>query len=145
MTLKSKPDGGKLKRSKSVGTRGSYVVADIDATSSFGTKMRIEKVGGNKKGVTVSCLRHLCFSEKQKMRFSGGEVVIYRLRIRSKTANVAEVNGEKCEGGVKTLRVDTGRAVRPGDICGPLPRGDSEAGVGVAIFRKKLSERCLGN
>ena len=54
MTLKSKPDGGKLRRFKSVDTRASYVVADIDATSSFGTKMRIEKVGGNRKGVTVS-------------------------------------------------------------------------------------------
>ena len=32
------------------------------------------------------------------MRFSGGEVVFYRLRIRSKTANVAEVDREKCEG-----------------------------------------------
>ena len=123
MTLKSKPDGRKLRRFKSVGTRASYVVADIDATSSFGTKMRIEKVGGNRKGVTVSCLRHLCFSEEKKMRFSGGEVVFYRLKIRSKTANVAKVDGEKCEGGVKTLRVDTRRAVRPGDIYGPLPRG----------------------
>ena len=72
------------------------------------------------------------------MRFSGGQVGFYRLKTRSKTANVAEVDGEKCEGGVKTLRVDTGRAVRPGDICGPLPRGDSEAGVGVAIFKNNF-------
>ena len=41
-------------------------------------------------------------------RFSGGEVVFYRLKIRSKTANIAEVNGEKCEGVVNTLRVDVG-------------------------------------
>ena len=27
-------------------------------------------------------------------------MVFYRLKIRSKTANVAEVNVEKCEGGV---------------------------------------------
>ena len=121
--MKSKPDGRKLIRFKSLGTRASYVVADIDATSSFGTKMRIEKVGGNRKGVTVSCLRHLCFSEKQKMRFSGGEVVIYRLRIRSKTANVAEVNGEKCEGGVKTLRVDARRVVRPGFLWSSPQKG----------------------
>ena len=59
MTLKTKPDGGKLRRFKSVGMRASYVVAFIDATYSFGTKMRIEKVGRNRKGVTVSCLRHL--------------------------------------------------------------------------------------
>ena len=75
--MKSKPDGRKLRRFKSVSTRASYVVADIDATSSFGMKMRIEKVGGNKKGVTVSCLSHLCFSEEKKMRFRGGEVVFY--------------------------------------------------------------------
>ena len=67
--------------------------------------MRIEKVGGNKKGVTVSCLRHLCFIE-EKMRFGRGEVVFYRLKIISKTANFAEVDREKCERGVKTLRVD---------------------------------------
>ena len=85
--------------------------------------MRIEKVGRNRKGVTVSCLRHLCFSEEKKMRFSGGEVVFYRLKIRSKTANVADVNGEKYEGGVKPLRIDASRVVRPGDIYGPLPRG----------------------
>ena len=75
MTLKSKPDGGKLRRFKSVGTRASYVVADIDATSSLGAKMRIEIVRGNRKEATPSCLRHLCFSEEKKMRFSGGEVV----------------------------------------------------------------------
>ena len=61
--------------------------------------MRIEKLGGNRKGATVSCIRHLCFNE-EKMRFSGGKVVFYRFKIRSKTANVAEVDGDKCEGGV---------------------------------------------
>ena len=81
-------------------------MANIDVTSSFGKRMRIEKVGVNRKGATVSCLRHLCFSEEKKMGFSRGEVVFYRLKIRSKTANVA-VDREKCEGGVKTLRVDT--------------------------------------
>ena len=119
--MRSKPDGRKLRRFKSVGTRASYVVADIDATSSFGTKMRIEIVGGKRKWVTVSCLRHLCFSEEKKMRFSG-EVVFYRLKIRLKIANVAEVDREKYEGGVKTFRVDTRRAVQPMDIYGPLPR-----------------------
>ncbi|MPC07678.1 hypothetical protein E2C01_000243 [Portunus trituberculatus] len=39
------------------------------------------------------------------MRFSRGEVVFYRLKIRSKTANVAEVNVEKVKGGVKTFGV----------------------------------------
>ncbi|MPC10859.1 hypothetical protein E2C01_003502 [Portunus trituberculatus] len=75
--------------------------------------MRIEKVGGNKEGATVSSLGHLCLGEEQ-MRFSRGEVVFYGLKIRSKTANVAEVNEEKIEGGVTR--------VHPGDISGPLPR-----------------------
>ena len=54
--MKSKPDGRKLRRFKSVSTRASYVVVDIDATSRFGMKMRIEIVGGNRKVANVSCL-----------------------------------------------------------------------------------------
>ena len=73
--------------------------------------MRIEKVEEKRKGVIVSCLRHLCFSEEKKMRFSRGEVVFYRLKVRSKTANVAEVNEEKVEGVVKTLRVGNRRSI----------------------------------
>ena len=62
-----------------MGTRASYVVAHIDATSSFEPKMMIEKVGGNRKRATVSCLRHLCFGEEKKMRFSRGEVAVITL------------------------------------------------------------------
>ena len=58
-------------------------------------KMRIEEVGGNKRGATVSCLRHLCFGEEKKMRFCRGEMVFYRLNIRSKTVYGAEVNVRK--------------------------------------------------
>ena len=35
--------------------------------------------------------------------------------------------------GVKTFRVDAGRAVGPGNIMVPSQERDSEAGVGVAI------------
>ncbi|MPC95548.1 hypothetical protein E2C01_090765 [Portunus trituberculatus] len=49
-------------------------------------------------------------------------MVLYILKIRCKTANVAEVNEEKNEGGVKMFLVVTERAVRHGDIFGPLPR-----------------------
>ncbi|MPC91196.1 hypothetical protein E2C01_086215 [Portunus trituberculatus] len=101
--------------------RASEVNAHIDATSNFGGKMRIEKVRGNRKGAAVSCLRKLCFGE-EKMRFGRGEVVFYRMKIRSKIANVAEVNEEKVEGGVKTFWVTTETAVRPEDISGPLSR-----------------------
>ncbi|MPC70584.1 hypothetical protein E2C01_064836 [Portunus trituberculatus] len=84
--------------------------------------MIIEKVEGNREGATVSCLRQLCFNEEKKMRFSRGEVVFYRLKIKSKTANVAEVNVEKVERGVKAFGIVTERGVRPGDIYDPLPR-----------------------
>ncbi|MPC33959.1 hypothetical protein E2C01_027328 [Portunus trituberculatus] len=55
------------------------------------------------------------------MRFSRGEVVFYRLKIRSKTASVAEVNVEKEQSNLGTFLV-------------PSPEGDSEAEFGVAIF-----------
>ena len=100
--MKSKPDGGKFGRFKVVGTRASYVVAHVCATSSFGSKMRIEIVRGDRIGAAVSSLRHLSFSEEKKMRFSREEVVFHRLEIRTKTADVAEVNMEKVVGSVKT-------------------------------------------
>ncbi|MPD03679.1 hypothetical protein E2C01_099326 [Portunus trituberculatus] len=56
------------------------------------------------------------------MRFGRGEVVFHRLKIRSKNTNVAEVNVEKVEGGVKAFGVVDRRVIRPGDIFGPLPR-----------------------
>ncbi|MPC49520.1 hypothetical protein E2C01_043324 [Portunus trituberculatus] len=95
--------------------------------------MRTEKAGGNREGATVSCLRQLWFGEEKKMRFSKGEVVFHRLKIISKAANVAEVNVEKVEGGVKAFVVVTERAVvRPGDIFGPLPRsGDLLGDINV--------------
>ncbi|MPC14316.1 hypothetical protein E2C01_007080 [Portunus trituberculatus] len=68
-----------------------------------------------------------------KMRFSRGEVVFQKFKIRYKTANVAEVNEENVEGGVKTFWVSIERPVRPGDISSPPPERDSVAGSGVAI------------
>ena len=80
----------------------SAVVAHIDATSSFGTKIRIEKLIG-------ATVRHVCIVEEKKLRFSRWELVFYRLRIRSETVNVAEINVEKVE--------------RFQDIYGSLPGG----------------------
>ncbi|MPC95543.1 hypothetical protein E2C01_090759 [Portunus trituberculatus] len=113
--------------------RASQVAVHIDTTSSFGTKMRIEKVGGNRKGATISSLRQLCFSE-EKMRFSRGEVVFYRLEITSKTVYVAEVNEVKVEGGVKTFRSLPDEQSNLGTFLVPSPERDSEAGLGVTIF-----------
>lgn len=97
--------------------------------------MRMEKVGGNRKRVpTVSCLRHVCLSEEE-MRSSREEVVIFRLKIRSKIANVVKGNGEKVKGGVKTLFLGWIPVERShlGTFLVPSPEGDIEVGVGVAI------------
>ena len=75
-----------------MGTKASHVVAHIDAMQRFQVKIRIEKLGGNRRGANVNSLRHLCFSDEKKMRFSKGEVVSKRMKIRSKATNVTEVN-----------------------------------------------------
>ena len=59
VTVKSKPDGRKFRRFKGVGTRASYVVAYVDTTASFRSRMRIEKVGGKRVGAAVSSLKQL--------------------------------------------------------------------------------------
>ena len=73
--------------------------------------MRIEKIEWNKKAATISCLRQLCFSEEKE-----------RQKVRAKTADVAEIHKERLKEDVKIFRVNTRRAVQPGNICGPLPR-----------------------
>ena len=55
------------------------------------------------------------------MRFSVGEMVFHRLIIRSKATNVAEIERKSVRGSVKPPEVVNTEAVRPGDICGPLP------------------------
>ena len=89
-------------------TRASYIVTYIYATSSFGLKLRIENVGGNRVRTAVSCHRYLSFGEEEKVRLRGGEVMLHRLEVRSKAANVAEVNVEKVRGSIKTPEVVTG-------------------------------------
>ena len=51
--MESQPGGRKFRRFKIVGTRASNVITQICTTASFGLKMRIEKVGGNRDGVAV--------------------------------------------------------------------------------------------
>ena len=58
----------------------SYVVAYVDAIANFRSKMRIDKVGGNRVGA-VNSLRQLDLGEEKKMRFRGGEAVFHRLKI----------------------------------------------------------------
>ena len=49
-------------------------------------------------------------------------MVFHRLEIRSKATNVAEIESKSFRGSVKTSKVVSRGAVRPWDICGPLPR-----------------------
>ena len=58
--------------------RARYVIAYIDATASFGSKLRVEKVRRNRIGTAISSLRHLGFGEEEKMRFSSREVMFHR-------------------------------------------------------------------
>ena len=105
-----------------MGTRASDIIAYVDAASSFGMKIRIEKVRGNRVEITVSSFRNLCFGEEKKVRFRGGEMVFHRMKVGTKATNVAEVNVEKVGGRIKTpLWVVTCSGVRPGEISGPLP------------------------
>ena len=78
-----------------MGTRANNVVTDICATFSYGLKMRIEKVGGIRKGAAVSSLRQLCFSWEEKMTFCGEEMMFHMLEVRSKSMNVAEIKRKK--------------------------------------------------
>ncbi|MPC33690.1 hypothetical protein E2C01_027049 [Portunus trituberculatus] len=86
--------------------------------------MRIRE-SGKQKRATVCSLKQPYFGEEKMMRFIRGEVVSYRLKIRLKTTNVAEINEEKVEGDVKTFWVATERAVRPVLFS----ERDSEAGL----------------
>ncbi|MPC92866.1 hypothetical protein E2C01_087978 [Portunus trituberculatus] len=69
-------------------------------------------------------------------------MVFIRLKIRSKIANVPEVNVEKVEGGVKAFWVFNRRIVRPGDIFGPLPRRGLR---GVIITQDVTNYGCRSN
>ena len=62
------------------------------------------------------------------MRFSLGEIVFHRTEIRTKVANVAEVNIEKVRGGIEMpLRSNTKRGVRSRGISGPPSEWKSES------------------
>ena len=134
VTVKSKPDGITFRRFKGVGTRASYIAAYVDTTASFRLNMRIEKEGGNGVRAAVSSLRQLDLGEEKKMRFTGGEVVFHRLKIRSKTANVADINVERVRGGINTLAVAIERVSVLGTFLVPSPDRDSEAACVFTIL-----------
>ena len=80
------------------------------------------------------------------MKFSGEEVVFYRLKIRSKTANAAEVDRKKFKGVSRHLGSILEEQSDLETFIVFSPEGDSEAGVGVAIFNfKNFSEGCVCN
>ncbi len=69
------------------------------------------------------------------MRFSGGEMVFHRMKIRTEASNVSEINEEEIRGFVRTsLWSAAKKGVVSGGIYGPPPDRDSEAGRCEAIF-----------
>ena len=87
------------------------------------------RVRGQEKKNAVSCHRRvcLCFRKKEEMRLTGGEAIIQRLEIRSKIANIAEINAEKAEGNIETAEVVIGSAIWSEDIFGALSRWRSNS------------------
>ncbi len=75
--------------------RASNVIAYIYATACFGVKFRIEKVGGKRIEFAVSSPRNLSFSEENKVRFRGGEVMLQGMEVREKAAYVEEMDRER--------------------------------------------------
>lgn len=71
--------------------RVSDVVVYVGVIFSFGLKFRIEIVGGNRVEIVVSSFRNLCFGKEEKVRFRGGEMMFYRMKIRVKIVNVVEI------------------------------------------------------
>ena len=67
----------------------------------------------------------------RKKKFNGEEVVFYRLKIRSKTANVAEVH-------VKGLSRHLGSIPEDQSDLGTFMVPSPEPSVGVAIFSKNF-------
>lgn len=45
--------------------------------------------------MAVSTLKNLGFSWEEKVKFGRGELVLHKMRVRAKTANVAKVNEKK--------------------------------------------------
>lgn len=75
-----------------MGTKASNIFAYIHATSNFSLKMKI----GKSNRIAGISYRLLGLSEED-MRLKVGKIIFHRLKIRSKSANVAESNVEKVE------------------------------------------------
>ena len=72
--------------------------------------------------------------------------MFYRMKIRLKTSNVAEVDSEKCEGGMSRHLGSIGEEQSDLRTFMVLsPEGDSEAGVGVTIFSTLTAISSSGN
>ena len=59
MAREPKSQGEKFGRLKIRDTRTNNIVTHICAASAFGRKLRIETVGGNRKGFAIRTLKHL--------------------------------------------------------------------------------------
>ena len=74
---------------------------------------------------SLSVASDIYFSEekKRRLRLRRGEMVFFRLKVKSKTTNVAEIMKRKVEGGVKAFKANTRRVFLSEDIYDSLPKG----------------------
>ena len=123
-----------------MGTRASNVVTHIYATVSFELKMRIEKVGGNRKGSAVSSHRQLYFNLEEKMRFSGGKMVSTYWKLDLTPRMLQKSRIKMLEEVSRHPRSSAEGQYDLGTFVVPFSDGDSEAGCGEAIFKLRFEE-----
>lgn len=66
ITVESKVPGRKLKRIKETGSRASNVISNVEATSSFLQKCRIEKIGGGKRVPSLTSKSYVSIRKKRR-------------------------------------------------------------------------------
>ena len=87
----------------------------------------------------LSVAPNTCFDE-EKMMFRIEEMVLYRLKIKSKVTNVAEVNNEKVEGLSRHLwPLPEQSNLRTSMVA--FPNGNSKGGLRVAIINLEFEWR----
>lgn len=62
-----------------MGTRASDFILCIDAKPSFGLKLRLPIVEGDRIRTNISFLRHLSLDEGKKVRLRGGELMFLQI------------------------------------------------------------------
>lgn len=102
--IKFYPDGRKSGRIKVVGKTASYLITDVVATSYSGLKFRIEEVEGSRTEIILSSYNNMHLRKAKDVRFRG-DMLLNRMQIREKVANVAEVNRKEVGCDIKAFLI----------------------------------------